>query len=118
VFYTQTAQPQTQPTYEICTALSTFFVDIVHHPAAGIEHIDEGGVGHGAQQRWLQVCINPTLVLMQTFPPKPFHLLSHEQFARLSREEKVAYLSEAIEAVNQNVPMLGPVSDVVDLAGD
>ena len=34
-------------------------------------------------------------------------LLSHEEFAKLSSDEKVAYLSRAIEAVKRNAPMLG-----------
>ena len=38
----------------------------------------------------------------------PFQPLFHEQFARLSRKEKTAYLAKAIEAVQQNLPMLSP----------
>ena len=39
--------------------------------------------------------------------PKPFQLLSHEEFAKLTREQKIAYLSMAIEAVKENAPMIG-----------
>ena len=38
---------------------------------------------------------------------KPFRLLPNEEFAKLSREEKIAYLSMAIEAVKQNAPVIG-----------
>lgn len=38
---------------------------------------------------------------------KPFRLLPDEEFAKLSREEKIAYLSMAIEAVKQNAPVTG-----------
>jgi hypothetical protein len=38
----------------------------------------------------------------------PFQLVSHQEFARLSRKEKIAYLAKAIEAVQQNTPMLSP----------
>jgi hypothetical protein len=39
--------------------------------------------------------------------PKPFQLLSHEEFAQLSREQKISYLAAAIEAVKQNAPLIG-----------
>jgi hypothetical protein len=38
---------------------------------------------------------------------KPFRLLSHEEFAALSQEEKIAYLKGAIEAVRAKIPMTG-----------
>jgi hypothetical protein len=33
-------------------------------------------------------------------------MLSHKEFDRLTREEKVAYLAAAIEAVTNNVPVV------------
>jgi hypothetical protein len=40
-------------------------------------------------------------------PPKPFRLVSHEEFAKFSREQKIAYLTMAIEAVKENAPLIG-----------
>jgi hypothetical protein len=34
-----------------------------------------------------------------------FKLLSHEEFGRLSREEKLAYLTGAVTALKSNVPL-------------
>lgn len=44
---------------------------------------------------------------MDTTKSAPFQLLSHEDFAKLSRDQKIAYLSLAIEAVKENVPIIG-----------
>jgi dihydrodipicolinate synthase/N-acetylneuraminate lyase len=38
--------------------------------------------------------------------PEPLRLLSNEEFALLSREEKIAYFTKAIEAVTHNAPVL------------
>lgn len=38
---------------------------------------------------------------------KPFRLVSHEEFAKFSREQKLAYLTMAIEAVKENAPLIG-----------
>ena len=40
---------------------------------------------------------------------KPFRMLSHEEFAKLSKDEKIAYLNAAIAAVRDNVPIVGVV---------
>jgi len=40
---------------------------------------------------------------------KPFRMLSHEEFAKLSKDEKIAYLNAAIAAVRDNVPIIGVV---------
>jgi len=37
--------------------------------------------------------------------PAPLRLLSNEEFALLSRAEKIAYLTKAIEAVTHNAPV-------------
>jgi hypothetical protein len=50
--------------------------------------------------------------------PKRFRLLSHEEFAKLSIEEKVAYLSKAIEAVRHKVPIIGANATPPDSADD
>ena len=47
----------------------------------------------------------------------PFRLLSHEEFAALSQEEKIAYLKTAIEAVRTKLPLTGlayPDADEAD----
>jgi hypothetical protein len=38
--------------------------------------------------------------------PEPLRFLSNEEFALLSREEKIAYLTKAIEAVTHNAPVV------------
>jgi hypothetical protein len=38
---------------------------------------------------------------------KPFRLLSHEEFWKLSRAQKIAYLTMATEAVKENAPIIG-----------
>jgi len=38
---------------------------------------------------------------------EPFRLLSNKEFAKLSREEKIAYLKAAIEAVKSDAPIVG-----------
>lgn len=43
-------------------------------------------------------------------PPKPFRLLTDEEFARLSSKEKVAYLAQGAQAVAQSAPITGGVS--------
>ena len=37
-----------------------------------------------------------------------FELLSHEEFNRLSQEEKLAYLTRAISALRSGVPLATP----------
>jgi hypothetical protein len=39
--------------------------------------------------------------------PALFHMLSHEEFGKLSSEQKIAYLAAAMEAVRNNVPIIG-----------
>jgi hypothetical protein len=38
---------------------------------------------------------------------KPFRMLSHDEFAKLSKDAKIAYLKAAMEAVRNNVPIIG-----------
>ena len=38
--------------------------------------------------------------------PEPLRFLSNEEFALLSREEKIAYLTKAIEVVTHNAPVV------------
>jgi hypothetical protein len=38
---------------------------------------------------------------------KPFRMLTHEEFASLPKEAKIAYLNAAIDAVRNNVPIIG-----------
>lgn len=42
--------------------------------------------------------------------PKPFRLVSHKEFAKLTREQKIAYLSMAIEAVKENALSLALIT--------
>ena len=39
--------------------------------------------------------------------PEPFRLFSDEEFAGLTKDEKIAYLARAIEAITRGAPVLG-----------
>lgn len=69
---------------------------------------------------WINRTSPAALTLQPVDAPtaEPFRLLNHEQFAKLSLEEKVAYVSKAIEAVKQNLPILNPEIPVADSASD
>jgi hypothetical protein len=41
--------------------------------------------------------------------PQPFRLFSHDEFAGLTKDEKIAYLARAIEAITHGAPVLSIV---------